>query len=456
MKSINPFTEEVIEEAANHTRETITALISSAYECQKKWKQSDFKLRSKVVMNIHDQLEKNKQESAQLMTKEMGKPITESIAEIEKCQWLCRYYCDNAEKFLSHETVETDFDISEVHYQPLGVVLAIMPWNYPFWQVLRFAIPAIMAGNSCLLKHASNVPGCAKAIEEIFISAGAPEGLFHTLLISSKDIELVISDNKVAAVSLTGSTQAGRSVAALAGKYLKKTVLELGGSDAYLILSDADLELAAKKCVQSRLLNNAQSCIGAKRFIVMEDVYEQFKELVIKEMKDQIIGDPLDKETTMGPMARIDLRDELHKQVQESLEKGAECLIGGEIPMKQGAFYPPTVLENLSPGMPAYDEELFGPVASLFKVKSLDEALHIANSSQFGLAGGIFTKDTEKARQIAIENFDSGACFINDFAKSDPRLPFGGIKQSGYGRELSKHGIREFVNIKTICIQKGE
>ena len=456
MKSINPFTEEIIEEVPAFTQETVLALIGSAYEAQKKWKETDFKLRSKIVMNIHDQLEKNKQEYALLMTNEMGKPITESVAEIEKCQWLCRYYSENAQKFLSPQKVETDYETSEVHFQPLGVILAIMPWNYPFWQVLRFAIPSIMAGNTCLLKHASNVPGCAKALEDLFKQAGAPDGLFHSLLIPSDDIELVISDSKVAAVSLTGSTKAGKSVAALAGKYLKKAVLELGGSDAYIILSDADLELAAKKCVQSRLLNNAQSCIGAKRFIAMDDVYEEFKELVIKEMKDRIIGDPKDKETTMGPMARVDLRDELHDQVKQSINKGAVCLMGGDIPAKQGAFYPPTVLENLSPGMPAYDEELFGPVVSLFKVTSLDEALNIANSSQFGLAGGIFSKDTEKAREIAIQNFDSGACFINDFAKSDPRLPFGGIKQSGYGRELSEHGIREFVNIKTICVQKQQ
>jgi succinate-semialdehyde dehydrogenase/glutarate-semialdehyde dehydrogenase len=383
----------------------------------------------------------------------MGKPIKESVAEIEKCQWLCQYYADNAKEFLAPEKVETDYQVSEIHYQPIGVVLAVMPWNYPFWQVFRFAIPAVMAGNTCVLKHASNVPGCAKAIEEIFIKAGAPEGLFHTLLIGSEMVEEVIANSKIKAVSLTGSTQAGKKVAALAGEYLKKTVLELGGSDAYIILEDADLDEAAKLCVKSRLLNNAQSCIGAKRFIAVESVYDEFRSLVLKEMKGKVMGDPLDEDTDLGPMARLDLRDELHQQVVESIKKGAECLMGGSIPDKAGAFYPPTVLECLKSGMPAYDEELFGPVVSLFKVKNLNEALDIANSSIYGLAGGIFSKDIDKAKEIAIKHFDSGACFINDFAKSDPRLPFGGIKQSGYGRELSPIGIKEFVNIKTICVK---
>lgn len=453
LKAINPFNNETVSEVNEHNAETIRALIDSADQCHQKWKETEFKIRSEVVMKIHDCLGNKKKELSELMTKEMGKPIKESVAEIEKCQWLCQYYAENSQDFLAPQAVETDYQTSEIHHQPLGVVLAVMPWNYPLWQVLRFAIPAVMAGNSCVLKHASNVPGCAKVIEELFINAGAPEGLFHTLLIKSEMVKEVIANPKVKAVTLTGSTAAGKKVAALAGEYLKKTVLELGGSDAYIILEDADLAQAAKLCVKSRLLNNAQSCIGAKRFIAVESVYEEFKNLVIKEMKGRTMGDPLDENTDLGPMARVDLRNELHQQVTDSIKKGAECLMGGSIPDREGAFYPPTVLDCLKPGMPAYDEELFGPVVSLFKVKNLSEAIDVANSSIYGLAGGIFTQDIERAKEVAIKHFDSGACFINDFAKSDPRLPFGGIKQSGYGRELSPLGIKEFVNIKTICVK---
>ena len=328
-----------------------------------------------------------------------------------------------------------------------------MPWNFPFWQVFRFAAPTLMAGNTAVLKHASNVPGCSMAIEEIFREAGFPENVFRSLLIGSDMVEKVIKHKAIKGVSLTGSTPAGKSVASLAGAELKKCVLELGGSDPYLILKDADLELAAKKCAAGRLLNAGQSCIGAKRFIVEEAVYAHFLELFTHEMNAAQFGDPFDEESTMGPMAREDLRDELHQQVVDSVNEGAEVIIGGEIPHRKGAFYPPTILENVKPGMPAYEEELFGPVASVIKVKDQEEAIRVANDTDFGLGAAVFTQNLKKGEHIAEIELEAGACFVNDFVKSDPRLPFGGIKTSGFGRELSVHGIKEFMNVKTVFVK---
>ncbi len=373
-------------------------------------------------------------------------------AEIAKCAWVCDFYADRAESFLQPEPVETDASKSFVTFQPIGVVLAVMPWNFPFWQVFRFAAPALMAGNAGVLKHASNVPGCALAIEDVFTNAGFPENVFRTLLIGSKQVDAIIENPYVKAVTLTGSTPAGKAVASKAGEMLKKTVLELGGSDPYVILEDADLNSAVSTCVTSRLINSGQSCINAKRFVVVEPLREEFERIFVERMGEMEMGDPLDESTEVGPQARADLRDELHEQVRQSIKKGARCLLGGEVPDGDGAYYPPTVLTDVTRGMPAYDEELFGPVAAIIRAKDEREAIAIANDSSFGLGAAVFTSDLAKGEQIASEEIEAGACFVNAFVKSDPRLPFGGVKESGYGRELSHYGIREFVNIKTVYV----
>ena len=387
------------------------------------------------------------------MTLEMGKPIAQSRAEVEKCAWVCEYYAENAEKFFSDEMIETDASKSFVSFQPLGIVLAVMPWNFPFWQVFRFAAPGLMAGNAGILKHASNVSGCALAIEEVFREAGFPENLFRTILVPSSQMEKVIKNEKIKAVTLTGSVPAGKAVAKTAGSVLKKTVMELGGSDPYVILEDADLEMAADTCVTARFINGGQSCIAAKRFIVVEKVYDEFEKLFIEKMKSKKMGDPIDESNDIGPQASVPLRDELHQQVEKSIKLGAELLLGGKIPELKGAYYPPTVLSNVKKGMPAYDEELFGPVAALIKAKDESEAIKIANDTIFGLGAAVFTGDVARGEKIAKEKLHAGCCFVNAFVKSDPRLPFGGIKESGYGRELSVYGIREFVNIKSIYIK---
>ncbi len=452
MISNNPYTNTQIAEYPEHSPEAVNTAIEAAHKQHEVWRKHSFEARAQRLNTVADLLESRKEALATTMSTEMGKPLQEGISEIEKCAWVCRYYAENAETFLATTAVESDASQSMVAYRPLGVVLAVMPWNYPFWQVMRFAAPALMAGNAGLLKHASNVSGCALALEKLFVDAGCPEGLFKTLLIPSDRVATVIEHPLVRAATLTGSTPAGKAVAAKAGEFLKKTVLELGGSDPYLILEDADLDLAAEQCAQSRLLNTGQSCIGAKRFIVLESVYEAFLEKFIAKLKEAVMGDPLKTETTLGPMARHDLRDELHEQVQKSIQAGAECLLGGKIPDHEGAMYPATVLVNVKPGMPAYDEELFGPVASVIKVSSEAEAVRVANDSDFGLGSAIFSQDIARAEALAIHEIEAGSCFINHFVKSDPRLPFGGIKQSGYGRELGPYGIREFVNTKTVSI----
>lgn len=397
-------------------------------------------------------LRERREEFATLMAAEMGKPLKQGIAEAEKCALGCEYYADHAEAHLTTEIVETEASRSCVVFDPLGVVLAVMPWNFPFWQVFRFAAPALMAGNVGVLKHASNVPGCALAIEEVFSRAGFPTGTFRTLLIGSGQVKAVIEHPLVRAVTLTGSTPAGQAVAAQAGAVVKKTVLELGGSDPYIVLADADLDQAVDTCVASRLINSGQSCINAKRFIIVEPLLAAFTERLVAAMQSKKMGDPLAEGTDVGPQARQDLRDELHRQVQESVAKGAKLLLGGEVPPGRGSYYPPTVLADVKPGMPAYDEELFGPVAAIVSARNEADAVRIANDTPFGLGAAVFTRDVARGERVARE-LEAGCTFVNALVASDPRLPFGGLKASGYGRELGSYGIREFVNVKTIYVK---
>jgi succinate-semialdehyde dehydrogenase/glutarate-semialdehyde dehydrogenase len=453
IKSVNPYTGKKVNTYETHSPQGIGQIINSVDKAFRTWRNTGFSQRAAFMLNVASLLRSQKEELAKLMAIEMGKVVREGSAEVEKCAWVCEYYAQNAETMLENETIETQYAASYVSYQPLGTILAVMPWNFPFWQVFRFLAPTLMAGNTAVLKHASNVPGCAMAIEELIREAGLPENVFRTLLIGSGQVERVIRHPAVKAVSLTGSTPAGKSVAAIAGSELKKCVLELGGSDPYIILEDADIESAAKVCATSRFLNAGQSCIAAKRFIVDGKVYTRFLEAFTHEMNAASFGDPCDPEITMGPLARTDLRNELHQQVLDSVKNGAEIVLGGEIPNLKGSFYPPTILENVKPGMPAYDDELFGPVASVIRVKNESEAIKVANDTPFGLGAAVFTKDTINGSRIAELQLDAGCCFVNDFVKSDPRLPFGGIKQSGFGRELSLHGIREFVNAKTVVVK---
>jgi succinate-semialdehyde dehydrogenase/glutarate-semialdehyde dehydrogenase len=453
LQSINPFNQEVIHNYKEHSLNELNHIIAEANNEFTKWKQTNFDERAELLRDTASILKKNIEIYSTIMTVEMGKSICESRTEIEKCAWVCEYYAENGQKFLSPQEVITDASKSYVTFQPLGVILAIMPWNFPFWQVFRFAAPTLMAGNVGILKHSSNVSGCALAIEQIFRDAGFPENAFRTLLINSKKVVSIIENPAVKAVTLTGSTPAGKVVASKAGEMLKKTVLELGGSDPYIILGDADLQKAVNYCSISKLINAGQSCIAAKRFIVIESVLQEFQSILIQNMKNVIMGDPFDENINIGPMARIDLRDELHQQVVKSVKLGAQLLLGGQIQPSSGAFYPPTILADVKPGMPAFDEELFGPVAAIVSAKDEKEAIQLANNSVFGLGAAVFTQDIAHGEKISSEKLEAGSCFVNNFVKSDPRLPFGGIKQSGYGRELSDFGIREFVNIKTVYIK---
>ena len=452
MQAINPATEEYLDVYNNHNDQDINHLISETQNAFKSWSKTDFSYRSERMKQAAQVLRNRKKDLAILMTKEMGKPVKDGEGEVEKCAWVCDYYAENASRFLSDKLIDSDANKSYVKFQPLGIVLAIMPWNFPFWQVFRFAAPALMAGNGGILKHAPNVPGCAQAIEDIFLEAGFPKNLLTNLFIDTDQAALVIEHPLVRAVTLTGSTRAGKAVAKKAGECLKKTVLELGGSDPYIILEDADLESAVKTCASSRLINNGQSCISAKRFIVPDSLKSKFEDLLVNTMKGYKMGDPMSEDTQLGPMARIDLRAELAMQVDKSIKAGAKCLLGGEIPEGKGYYYPPTVLTNVKKGMPAFDEEIFGPVASIISVKDEDEAIRVGNDSIYGLGAAIFSENIPRAEKIAAERIEAGACFVNSFVKSDPRLPFGGIKESGYGRELSSFGIREFVNIKTVYV----
>lgn len=450
--SVNPATDETIQTYDEMTPEQVSAAVAQAHEAWKAWRRTPFAERGMRMKKAAEILRQRKDEFAKLMAIEMGKPLKQGVAEAEKCAWACDYYADQAETHLAPEVVKTEAAKSYVAFEPLGVVLAVMPWNFPFWQVFRFAAPALMAGNVCVLKHASNVPGCALVIEEIFTQAGFPKGTFRTLLIGSRQVKAVIEHPLVRAVTLTGSTPAGQAVAAQAGAVVKKAVLELGGSDPYIVLEDADLEQAVQTCVTSRLINSGQSCVNAKRFIIFEPLLAEFTERFVALMKAKKIGDPLADGTDIGPQARRDLRDDLHKQVLDSIAKGATLLLGGEIPPGKGAYYPPTVLADVKPGMPAYDEELFGPVAAIIKAKDEQDAVRIANDTIFGLGAAVFTKDIARGERV-VRELEAGCTFINGLVASDPRLPFGGIKESGYGRELGSYGIKEFVNIKTVYIK---
>jgi succinate-semialdehyde dehydrogenase/glutarate-semialdehyde dehydrogenase len=450
LEAINPATGETIATYDEATPQQVDAIVASVHDAWQDWRRRPFAERAAPMRRAAEILRRNADDYAVLMAREMGKPVRDGAAEAKKCATACDYYAEHAARFLADQPVQTDARASFVTFKPLGVVLAVMPWNFPFWQVFRFAAPGLMAGNAALLKHASNVPGCALAIEEVFRRAGFPENLFRALMIASNRVDAVIAHPKVAAVTLTGSGPAGRAVAAKAGSVLKKTVLELGGSDPYLVLEDADLDVAADVCTKARLVNAGQSCIAGKRFLVVERVRAGFEVRFVARMRPSMMGDPLDPTSEIGPQARTDLRDTLQRQVDESIAKGARCLLGGAIPDRPGAWYPPTVLTDVRPGMPAFDEEVFGPVAAVIPVRDEDEAIRLANQSEFGLGGAVITRDVERGKRIAAESVESGCVFVNDAVRSDPRLPFGGVKDSGYGRELSDFGIREFVNIKTV------
>ena len=453
LKSINPSNGELIASYEEMTQKEVSAIISDVNSAYQEWRQTSFSHRSKLMKNAAANLQDRKEELGRLMTLEMGKPFSQAVAEANKCASVCEYYADNAERILADQIIETDASKSYVAYRPIGIVFAVMPWNFPFWQVLRFAAPALMAGNVGILKHASNVQGCALEIEKIFHDAGFPKNVFRTLVIGSKNVKEVIENPHVKAVTLTGSTPAGKAVASQAGAVLKKTVLELGGSDPYIILEDADLDQAITACMIGRFLNTGQSCIAAKRFIVVESILDEFRSKLLEAMKTQKWGDPFDEDVNIGPMVNIWSRDEVHEQVVASIKKGAELLVGGEVPDVEGAFYPATLLDNVKPGMPAFDDEIFGPVASIIPVNDEAEAIKLANQTPFGLGGAVFTRDIKKGERIAANEIEAGCCFVNDFVRSDPRLPFGGIKESGYGRELSEAGIREFTNMKTVYIR---
>ena len=452
IQAINPATGEVVATHDEMKPDVVAGIVESVHAAALDWRRASYADRAVPMRKAAEILRKEARDFAHLMAREMGKPVRDGVAEAQKCATACDYFAEHAARFLAREVVKTEARSSFVTFNPLGVVLAVMPWNFPFWQVFRFAAPGVMAGNAAVLKHASNVPGCAIAIEEIFRRAGFPENVFRTLMIGSRAVDAVIEHPRVRAVTLTGSGPAGRAIAAKAGRLLKKTVLELGGSDPYLVLEDADLDLAAAVCTKARLVNSGQSCIAGKRFIVVEHVRAGFEERFVKRMAAAKMGDPLDEATEVGPQARADLRDTLQRQVDESVAKGARCLLGGSVPDGPGAFYPPTILTHVRPGMPAFDEELFGPVAAVVPVRDESEAIAMANASPFGLGGAVITRDVARGERIAADLIESGCVFVNDAVRSDSRLPFGGIKESGYGRELASYGIREFVNIKSVYV----
>ena len=428
--------------------------LARAAEAQRSWRKTEFDDRARLMRAAAGVLRQRRDEFAALMTSEMGKTVTDGGAEIDKCASACEHFAEHAARYLARQNVDLGGPRAFVAFNPLGVVLAVMPWNFPFWQVFRFAAPGLMAGNGAVLKHASNVPGCALAIESVFREAGFPDGLFATVLIKSQDVKALIEDANIAAVTLTGSVAAGRSVATIAGSQLKKCVLELGGSDAYVVLEDADVAAAAKVCAAARMVNAGQSCIAGKRFIVVRPLREAFEQALVVAMRAYSIGDPRDPATKLGPLQSVDARDQVHEQVQRSVEKGAKLLLGGAVPDQPGAWYPATVLGNVKPGQPAHDDEVFGPVAAVIEAADEEDAIAIANASEFGLGSGVLTRDLARGERIAADMLDAGMSFVNDNVRSDPRMPFGGVKHSGFGRECAGYGIREFVNIKTVQIAR--
>lgn len=449
-QTINPTTEEVTFQADLLSADELEHKLSVAVSAFERNKSSSFARRADSLNDVADRLEQKTDEYSRIITREMGKPREAARSEIEKCAWLCRHIAKRASGFLAPETVETDASRSYVTYQPLGPVLAIMPWNFPFWQAFRFAAPAIMAGNVGLLKHASNVPQSAREITNLFNECYGYQ-VFQNLFVDTETIGDIIADDRIRAVTLTGSVRAGSAVAEQAGREIKKTVLELGGSDPFIVLSDADIDRAVEVGVDSRMLNNGQSCIAAKRFILEEPIASEFTERFVEKVEALTVGDPMESRTEIGPMARKDLRDQLHDQVQRSIADGAKLACGGHPLDRTGTFYAPTVLTNVQPGMAAFDDETFGPVAAVTTAENVEEACHLANSSPYGLGAAVFTSDRSVGEELALK-LEAGNTFVNGLVKSDPRLPFGGIKQSGYGRELSRWGIREFVNTKTIWI----
>ncbi len=449
IKSINPANNSVIKEYESYSDQAVNTMINQSHEDFLLWKLLSFDKRRDILLKMAQKLKDDVEKHAKMISLEMGKPIKESRAEVLKCVWVVEYYAKNASDFLKPETIKSDYSDSYIQYDPIGIVLGVMPWNFPYWQGFRFIAPSLMAGNTCVLKHASNVSGCALLIEELVSDISEYKSIFKTLLISSSQVENVIKNPHIKAVTLTGSEYAGSEVAMRAGKEIKKTVLELGGSDCFIVLDDADVDMAAKTAILARFLNSGQSCIAGKRFLVHEDVYEEFINKVKNHIEKLKMGDPLLEETDIGPLAKMKFSEELDTLVQRSIQKGAKCLLGAKM---NDAFYEPTLLIDINEEMDVFTCETFGPVFCVSKISTAEQAIKIANNSEYGLGGSVWTRDTEKGKQIATQ-IETGAVFINDMTKSDPRLPFGGVKKSGYGIELSKYGIREFVNMKTIAIK---
>ncbi len=447
--SVNPFSKEEIASYKYHSVQEVKRKIEAGHIAFKNWRSVSLEDRCELVRKLGSHLKTDKESLATLAVAEMGKPYSQAISEVEKCAWLCEHYADKAAEYLKSEVIKTDASESWVAYEPLGLILAVMPWNFPYWQVMRFAVPTLLAGNTGILKHASNVPGCSEALEELFTKAGFPEDVFSQVRISGSRVKEIIDHPHVKAASLTGSERAGKSIAETAGKQLKKCLLELGGSNAFIVLADADLSEIMETAVLARTQNNGLSCIAAKRFIVEHSIYEKFKVELTKRFKDLSVGDPMKEETDIGPLARVDLAEELEEQMNRSIEAGAELLMGGK---REGAIFHPTILDGVKPGMAAFDEETFGPLATITKVDSAEQAIELANQSRFGLGATICSTDIKKAKKLALLSED-GAVFINELVKSDPRLPFGGTKISGYGRELGPLGIKEFVNAKTYYVK---
>jgi len=453
IKTINPVTGDVINTYQEMSDRDVEDIIEKCANEFLTWSETSFSHRKQKILQLASVLRERKKPYAELMAQEMGKPISFGEAEIEKSALLCEYYAKVSEDFLKPKIVQTELTKSYVTYLPLGIVFGIMPWNFPFWQVLRYAIPNLIAGNTCLLKHAQNTTGSALEIEKLIRDAGFPPNAFRTLVIKSNRTAAVIAHKKIAAVTITGSKNAGSAVANESGKHLKKVVLELGGSDPYIILEDADLEAAADACVKSRLHNSGQVCIAAKRIIAIDSIYNKLRELIITKMHEFIVGNPLDMNTEMGPLAREDLREEVHKQVELSIKQGAKLLMGGKIPEGKGFYYPPTLLSEVKPGITAFDEEVFGPIITLIRAADEKHAIELANNTEYGLGAAVFTANKERGENIAAKKLKAGICSVNTLIRSDPRLPFGGIKHSGFGRELAFEGLTSFMNIKTVLIR---